>query len=63
VFILGRKVRKMKEKVFILSRKIKKIRGKVSRMNKKLIHFGEIRARDYGLDIDPFVLVNDFCFS
>ena len=44
---------KMNEKVFILNRKIEKMKGKVSRMNKKTVHFGEIRARDYGLDLAP----------
>jgi len=34
---------------------VKKIEGKVSRMSKKLVHFGEIRARDYGLDLAPSV--------
>ena len=63
VFILGRKVKEMNEKVFILGRKIKKMGGKVSRMNKKPVHFGEIRARDYGLDLAPYVLVDDLCFS
>jgi len=46
-------VKEMNEKVFILGRKIKKMGGKVSRMNKKPVHFGEIRARDYGLDLAP----------